>query len=869
MNWISLQDINFKLFEFYKIRNKGFSSLELKHMVYAHAKFGGPIAITSDPDAFIMGNDANNDAIKNICIFKNDGNLLRRISKEGMPKIVGMDFLDEEYLLVITQEGSYILVDPHKGTKRSYRLDSKFMAEPIIEAKIIGNSVIFYTGLQGSFKFYFVRNIFTPNCEPFSHGEMKTKPACFVPVSPKCSLSERLECLVTHASAGIHRLVEDQDEMVLFNPANASTAFLAQLPTIKEIKLIAMSPSNDVEKQMIAFLTKENNLFVVSSDFTKILMTKEEVSKDLKDASRGWKKAVKLMWCGEDAVVLFVGRTINIITEHNIVEKEIKNTKALLPMQEVDGIKITSSNKCEILRALPPYYVNIFKINSSAKAKDLYEAYEDYEQRQASYENNILTEKKGLQEAVEECIDAACFELNITEQLKLLRAAHFGKTFLNPNNSTFDHNKFSYSCKILRVIQAFRNDGFDGLARSLTYAQFQGLSELQVTRILVRYQLYYIADEVCKFLGFSPKLTSQVYVNWACAKIESTHEAGENSEQQQENLANIIYEKLKNENTISFAEIAKKAVEIGKDHLARKLLDKEKSFSKKLQVLLEMKDYLSSLREAIYSRDPNLIEMVIFKMQRDNLPEQSVWTLLSKTPLSKKLLLEYLKNFKPESLNVYMMDHSTGDERAFYAIKNGYTIKDLPQRMSVIQDYALKFFDDKFAKDMTKEHYHFLGHLIKDNGIKADEVPINTHLENLFREGKFEKADKVRKDFKISDRNYYTVKAKAFILDKKWEELDALLNDKNKKSQTIPWFSVVDLLAEKSEYDLVEKYVVRLPDVDEQIVILKMINRFKTAIDVAYRNKKGEALEELENHPAVDQNLRDQIDSMLISLRRR
>jgi len=440
---------------------------------------------------------------------------------------------------------------------------------------------------------------------------------------------------------------------------------------------------------------------------------------------------------------------------------------------------------------------------------------------------------------------------------------------LNPNNSTFDHNKFSYSCKILRVIQAFRNDGFDGLARSLTYAQFQGLSELQVTRILVRYQLYYIADEVCKFLGFSPKLTSQVYVNWACAKIESTHEAGENSEQQQENLANIIYEKLKNENTISFAEIAKKAVEIGKDHLARKLLDKEKSFSKKLQVLLEMKDYLSSLREAIYSRDPNLIEMVIFKMQRDNLPEQSVWTLLSKTPLSKKLLLEYLKNFKPESLNVYMMDHSTGDERAFYAIKNGYTIKDLPQRMSVIQDYALKFFDDKFAKDMTKEHYHFLGHLIKDNGIKADEVPINTHLENLFREGKFEKADKVRKEFKISDRNYYTVKAKAFILDKKWEDLDALLNDKNKKSQTIPWFSVVDLLAEKSEYDLVEKYVVRLPDVDEQIVILKMINRFKTAIDVAYRNKKGEALEELENHPAVDQNLRDQIDSMLISLRRR
>lgn len=868
MNWISFGDINFKLFEFHKIKNKGFSNLELKHMIYAHAKFGGPLAITSDPDAFIMGSEANTDAIKNICIFKNDGSLLHKISKEGMQKIVGMDFLDEEYLFVMMHEGSFILVDPHKGVKKSYNLGPRFMAEPIIEAKVVDNSIVFYTNFNGLYNFYYVENIFAPTCKPFIHADIKVKPAFFVPISHKSSLSERLECLVTNPSAGIHRLIEDQDEMILFNSSYASTAFLANLPNIKEIRLIAVSPSQDIEKQMMAFFTAENSLYLVSSDFTKVLMRKDNVSKDLKDPKgSNWKRALKLLWCGEDAVVLFVGRTINIVTRDNTFEKEIKNTKALLPMQEVDGIKIISSGKCEVLRALPPSYVNIFKINSSAKAKDLYEAYEDYEQRQASYENNILTEKKGLQEAVEECIDAACFELSTTEQLRLLRAAHFGKTFLNPNNSTFDHNKFSQACKILRVISSFRNEN---LCRAITYQQFLCLSEAEVIRILIRYQLYYLADEVCKFLNYPAKLTSQVYVNWAIAKIESAFDTGENPEKQQEALAVAIYEKLKNEATISFAVIARKAVELGKKHLARKLLENEKSFSKKLQVLLEMKDYINSLREAIYSRDPNLIEMVIFKMQNDtSLPRQSVWSLLSKTPLSKKLLLEYLRNFNPQTLDEFMIDNSSGDERALIAIKNAYFIKELPQRMTLLKDFALKFFKDKFCEDVTREQYEFLSELIKSKGQQAEELSINKHLYNLFQNQKFDEAEKVRKKFKISERNFYTIQARAFIDGKKWDELERLLADKNKKYATIPWFSIVDMLSDAGEGDKAEKYVVKLSDVEEQLTILKMMNKFRTAADVAFNNKRRDFLEELLLLPSVDNETKDAIDNMLGSMKRR
>mmetsp|Transcript_31952 Transcript_31952/g.28959 ORF Transcript_31952/g.28959 Transcript_31952/m.28959 type:complete len:93 (-) Transcript_31952:867-1145(-) len=91
-------------------------------MLYCHAKHGGPVALTSHPDQFIMANENNSLAIKNICIFRNDGELMHKISKEGLQKIVGMDFLDEEYLIVIMADGTYLMVDPHKGIQREYHL---------------------------------------------------------------------------------------------------------------------------------------------------------------------------------------------------------------------------------------------------------------------------------------------------------------------------------------------------------------------------------------------------------------------------------------------------------------------------------------------------------------------------------------------------------------------------------------------------------------------------------------------------------------------------------------------------------------------------------------------------------------------------
>jgi hypothetical protein len=110
-----------------------------------------------------------------------------------------------------------------------------------------------------------------------------------------------------------------------------------------------------------------------------------------------------LFWCGEDAVVINIGKKIIIVNNKGVIYTKTYggSVKAILAITEIDGLKIITNKRCEILRELPENYVNIFKLNSTEKSKDLFEAYEEYEARKTNYENSIIVDKKGLQDAVE------------------------------------------------------------------------------------------------------------------------------------------------------------------------------------------------------------------------------------------------------------------------------------------------------------------------------------------------------------------------------------------------------------------------------------------------------------------------------------
>ena len=856
MNWIPTKtgSYYFKRFEFFENINPIFKDLPLKSMLFANAKFGGPFALTLNPNVLLV--EIKKDDPKHILIFNNKGILMHKIQRKESLQIAVFDFLENETLFVLFRDGTYWLIDPHTGRVKVLNLGSRFITDYIYEGKVAANGCVFYTGTKSGFHFHFISDILHASASDFKHVSFKNKPADFLPIPPKTSLSEKWECLVTHEQAGLYRLVQDQQkEDIIYNSQfkNPNNVLLSSLPEIKSIVKMALSPSENNDTKFFAFLCKNNVLYIQSADFSNKIDMRYNV-----EAEKEW---TGLSWCSEDAVVLSRGRNLKMfVQQHEANYKIPEKSKGVLLSQEIDGLKIVSSKSIGILRLIPQFYYDVLHPVSLAPGSALYKTYEEYERREPTCEDNLVNNKEALREAVESCINSACFETDVEEQLKLLRAAAFGKDFLHTANSKFDHDSFAEACKYLRVANALKNETF---ARAITYRQLRFMSEEHLVDILVKYQKFYLADEVCKYLSLSQRLIPRIYIKWACAKIESN--------EPEEVLSTVIYKKLKQTKNISYTEIAARAHEISKTNLALNLLRCETSLAKKVPVLIWMDKFELALSEAIRSRDPNLIYLVILRLMKTNLDDTSIFNMLSKNPVSKPFLISCLKNFYPEKLDAYQITHLSAEQRGLYAISKAYETQKMRKRVDLLK-YAVEFFSGKDAKDkwyekVTKEQYEFLSSH-KEEDISS-EKPINTVLEELFKAGDLEGAEKLRKKYDIPLRRYNLTRLRMVAEKREWDEFERLVAEQSKSKWAIPYFAIVDLMTEHRQNERVIKYVHRLPDVDDQIKIFNLIGAPKAAAEAAKQNKRYNVLESMTENANLDPMLREDIIAFLNSVRRR
>jgi len=96
---------------------------------------------------------------------------------------------------------------------------------------------------------------------------------------------------------------------------------------------------------------------------------------------------------------------------------------------------------------------DIFRPGSASPAAILFEASELFERRSPKADEHLRNIKPDLVGAVDTCIDAAGREYDVGWQKKLLKAASFGKTFLELFNPT----EFVQMTQTLRVLNAARN----------------------------------------------------------------------------------------------------------------------------------------------------------------------------------------------------------------------------------------------------------------------------------------------------------------------------------------------------------------------------------------------------------------------------
>ena len=166
---IKVGQSRFKLAEAYRFSGSCLQDIPYKDVIYTAARYGGPIAITSHPWAQVLLTSETEIVLHNILIIYPNGTEARQIPKSELhralvqkskPLVVGMGFLPDEYLFVMSKQGIYNIINPYTGEIKAYSLGDRFADENIIEAQVCQNSVIFYTSYKSNFyRFYLIKEI--------------------------------------------------------------------------------------------------------------------------------------------------------------------------------------------------------------------------------------------------------------------------------------------------------------------------------------------------------------------------------------------------------------------------------------------------------------------------------------------------------------------------------------------------------------------------------------------------------------------------------------------------------------------------------------------------------------------------------------
>lgn len=292
---------------------------------------------------------------------------------------------------------------------------------------------------------------------------------------------------------------------------------------------------------------------------------------------------------------------------------------------------------------------SVFRIGSTSPAAILYDALHDFENRRPEADEKIRLAKPNLTEAVDTCIEAAGNEADVLRQKALLKAASFGKCFLEIYNS----ERFVDMGKSLRVLNAVR-EGSIGIP--LTYPQYLRLTVESLVDRLVHRRLYILALKICDFLGLNGE---RVVSAWAITKIRT-------SKDNEDLLSRTILDRLTSVSSkyhgLSFADVAKEARANGRDQLAVKLLDLETTPSNQVFPLLSMKEYDIALTKAVQSGDTDLVYSALLTVRRE-LPAPEFFRLLRNKPAASRLFEVYCREKDKRLLqDFYYQDDRRVDE---------------------------------------------------------------------------------------------------------------------------------------------------------------------------------------------------------------
>ncbi|CAO3625786.1 unnamed protein product [Cunninghamella echinulata] len=780
----------------------------------AVAPYGGPIAMIRD-DKKVLLLQKQQPIKPTIYVYTASGKLIDQIQWDK-GRIVALGWTESEQLIVVTEDGTVHLYPLH-GDHVQFTLGREASDYGIIGCQIWGGGLV---AMTGNYQLISVTNFYEPQPKQMAETGLIELPHSWAVIPPQYTLSRHVEVLI---ATGTTILVVDSKE--------TQDELLQQGPFTK----MAVSPNG----KYLALFTAEGKLWVVSTDFEKNLSeyaTKSKIPPQ------------QLVWCGTDSVVMYWDKIVLMIGPFGDWIK-FSYDEPIFLSSEIDGIRITSNDKCELLQKVPTSTEEIFKIGSTSPAAMLYDALDHYEKRSPKADENIRTIRPELSDAVDCCIEAAGFEFQHYYQRSLLKAASFGKCFLDGYNA----DNFVEMAQSLRVLNAVR---YYDIGIPLTYTQYKRISpENLIDRLVQRHQ-HLLAIRIAEYLNIR---TDKILIHWACAKIKS-------SSDDDDATCRAIVEKLSKNPGLSFAEIANTAHNTGQTRLATKLLDYEPRAAEQVPLLISMQEDETALIKAIESGDTDLVYLVIFHLKR-KLPLGEFFRMINNKPLACSLLEVYCKEQDQELLKDFYYQDDRRIESANMIFSEAFTHSDITERISKLKVAGKIYQDDKecaFESKVVDDSVKLLQlqtQLEKDTHQSFIGLSVSETIYKCTIIGQHSKASKVRADFKVGDKRFWWVKLRALVEVRDWDQLDKLA--KSKKSP-IGYEPFVEECIKAKQYQEASKYILKC-DPNSRPMLFVKIGAFKEAGEQAFLNKDMEGLRQV-RAKCTNHIVAQELDSLLAQL---
>uniref|UniRef100_A0A667Z2V4 Vacuolar protein sorting-associated protein 16 homolog n=1 Tax=Myripristis murdjan TaxID=586833 RepID=A0A667Z2V4_9TELE len=714
----------------------------LRDCLVAAAPYGGPIALLREPHR------RSPSSRPQLEIYSASGNSLASFPWKSGP-VVQLGWTVNDELLCIQEDGTVLIYDLFGSFKRHFSMGQEVVQSQVLEAKVFhspyGTGVAIVTG---SSRFTLATNI----------DDLKLRR---LPEVPGLQGAPSCWAVLTQDRQTKVLLANGADLFILDNTSCTSPPGLS--PQVSSIVHMSVSFSY----KYLALFTDTGHLWTGSAHLQDKL---SEVDTKIRNPPK------QMVWCRrpksqQPSVVLMWDRLLLVAGVCNdIIQFPVE--EQCVCVGELDGVRVVSSSRQELLQEVPLVCQEIFKIASMAPGALLLEAHREYEKCSQKADEYLreIKEQSMLGEAVRQCVEAAGHEYDIQTQKTLLRAASFGKCFL----TDFSPDSFVATCRELRVLNAVREAG---VGLPLTHSQFKQMTVQVLIDRLVYRQFYPLAIEICRYLK-TPDYqgVSRVLKHWASCKVQQ-------KDLSDEAIARAVCLKVGDSAGVSYSHIAAKAYECGRTELAIKLLDYEARSGEQVPLLLKMKRSQLALSKAVESGDTDLVYTVVTYLKNE---------------MNRGDFFMTLRN-QPVALSLYRQR--------------------LESRLSVLQSAVDEYNKAKneFAAKVTHTHTH--RHTLGSLQVIEGAGPVHDHkrhhflcvqatMEALLALGLHKQAEQLYRDFRVPDKRYWWLKLKSLAEKEEWEELEKF--SKSKKSP-IGYLPFVEVCMKRHNKHEAKKYVSKVP----------------------------------------------------------